>query len=549
MKLLLRVVTPDGVEVVRSFDQDEVVLGRASECDLAVADRSVSRRHARLFRVSGCWWVEDLGSRNGTVVDGVRVLGEAPLEEGSTIRVGGSVISVESGSGRGSPEDPSSGKHARYVPATSLLEALTVKGRPAAEGADRLARVVERLQLLNEVHQALARPWSLQELLAMILDGVFMHLRPEQGAIFLRENDGSYACVANRSERETGPATLYSRSLLREVAEKGMAALVLDARTDSRFAAARSLVTSGVRSLAAAPLLGPDGPLGMIVVGSRLHVRQFDEEDLELLTSLASVAAMRIRNLHLAEEAAERRRLEREVALARRIQQALLPETLPEVAGWELWASTIPSRGASGDMFKVVERKGPELVFLVADVSGKGIGAALLTASLEALTAVPIQDGYSPSQILNGGNSLLCDRTPPEKFATAFLGVLNPATGVLTWCNAGHPPGLVLEREGGARRLDATGVPVGLFAEARYEEMEELIAPGEMLVLYTDGFTEAESAEGEELGVDGLVALCRKHRHRAPEEFGAVLARELESFAGEGAFADDRTLVVARRLP
>ncbi len=548
MGLLLRVVTPDGAEVVRSFDTDEVVLGRGSDCDLAVPDRAISRRHARLFKVSGCWWVEDLGSRNGTVVDGVRVTGEAPLEEGSTIRAGGTVIAVEAGSGRGGKEDPASGKHSRYVPATRLLEGIRVEGEPPAAGAGHLARVAQRLQLLNEVHQALARPWSLRELLSMILDGVFEHLRPEQGAIFLREADGSYACVASRSEEGRGPAALHSRSLLREVAEKGMAALVLDARTDSRFASARSLVTSGVRSLAAAPLLDPDGPLGMIVVGSRLHVRQFDEDDLELLTSLASVAAMRIRNLRLAEEAAERRRLEREVALARRIQQVLLPETLPRVEGWELWGSTIPSRGASGDMFKVVERDGPELVFLVADVSGKGIGAALLTASLEALTAVPIQDGYSPGRVLDGGNRLLCERTPPEKFATAFLGVLNPATGVLRWCNAGHPPGLVLERDGGVRWLEATGVPVGLFPDSRYVEEEEVIAPGETLVLYTDGFTEAESPDGEELGVDGLETLCRTHRGRSPEELGAVLAAELDSFAGEGAFADDRTLVVARRL-
>jgi serine phosphatase RsbU (regulator of sigma subunit) len=306
-------------------------------------------------------------------------------------------------------------------------------------------------------------------------------------------------------------------------------------------------VTTGVRSLAAAPLLDPDGPLGMIVVGSRLHVRQFEEEDMELLTSLASVAAMRIRNVRLAEEAAERRRLQREVALARRIQEALLPETLPEVPGWELWGVTVPSRGVSGDMFKVVRREDGCIVLLLADVSGKGMGASLLTASLEALTAVPIQDGYPPGKVFRWAGRLLHDRTPPEKYATAFLGVLDPEEGELVWCNAGHPPGLILEPRGSCRRLGTTGIPLGLFADADYGEQTGTVERGETLVLYSDGVTEA-ARDGEELGVDGLERICSANLDLTAQELGSAISGELERFAGEGAFADDRTLIVARRL-
>ncbi len=549
MTLVLRMLAPDGVEVVNRFHGDEVVLGRSSECDLVVPDQSVSRQHARLFRNESGWWVQDLGSRNGTVVDTVRITTPAPLEEGSTIRMGSSLIVVESGSDVRTPAEKESDSHTRYVPAVTLLEGLQLRRRktdgPGA--ATQLEEVASRLELLNEVHQALAEPWALSDLLAMILDRVFEHLQPEQAAIFLREADDAYTCAASRSKTEGGAAVLYSKSLLSEVAGKGMSALVLDAQMDSRFAEAQSLVTSGVRSLAAAPLLDPEGSLGMIVVGSRIHVRQFDENELELLTSLASVAAMRIRNLHLAEEAAERRRLEREVALARRIQEVLLPSAFPDVPGWELWGTTIPSRGASGDMFKVVELEDGRIVFLIADVSGKGIGAALLTASLEALTAVPIQDGYPPSLVLGRAGRLLCERTPLEKFATAFLGVLEPESGMLTWSNAGHPPALVLQPDGGVRRLDATGVPVGLFLGAEYEEHGEQLAPGETLVLYTDGFTEVETANGE-LGVEGLVELCRHHVGSPSEELAAAVAQEIEELGGENAFSDDRTLVVARRI-
>lgn len=548
MTLVLRICPPVGVEVVNRFQGDEVILGRSSECDLVVPDQSVSRQHARLFRNEGGWWVEDLNSRNGTVVDTVRITTRAPLEEGSSIRMGSSLIVVESGSDVRTPAEKESDSHTQYVPAVTLLEGLQLRRRKTdGPGATtQLEELASRLELLNEVHQALAKPWALSDLLSMILDRVFEHLQPEQAAIFLREADDAYTCAASRSKTEGGAAVLYSKSLLSEVAGRGMSALVLDAQMDSRFAEAQSLLTSGVRSLAAAPLLDPDGPLGMIVVGSRIHVRQFGENELELLTSLASVAAMRIRNLHLAEEAAERRRLAREVALARRIQEVLLPSAFPDVPGWELWGTTIPSRDASGDMFKVVELEDGRIAFLIADVSGKGIGAALLTASFEALTAVPIQDGYPPSLVLGRAGRLLCERTPVEKFATVFLGVLEPESGMLTWSNAGHPPALVLQPDGGIRRLEATGMPVGLFLGAEYEEHSERLAPGETLVLYTDGFTEVETDEGE-LGVEGLIELCRHHVGRPPGELAAAVAQEIEALGGEDAFSDDRTLVVARR--
>ena len=174
---------------------------------------------------------------------------------------------------------------------------------------------------------------------------------------------------------------------MQQVVEERQAALVLDAQTDERFHEAMSLLDAGVRSLVAAPLLDPGGALGLIVLGSRLTVRQFAEEDMELLASLASVAAMRIRNVHLAEEAAERKRLEQEVALAREIQVGLLPDSLPEVEGWDIVAGNIPSRGVSGDFFKVEMRHDEsEVVLMLSDVSGKGIAASLLTA-LEALSA------------------------------------------------------------------------------------------------------------------------------------------------------------------
>jgi GAF domain-containing protein len=196
----------------------------------------------------------------------------------------------------------------------SAAELLQESGAPeppaGAPGDDRCGSYAQRLRTLDEVHEALGRTVAIEDLLDMILDRAFAALRAEEGEIFLKRAGGEYDCVASRSNRGTHHRCLYSTNLIREVAENGLAALVLDAELDDRFNKAMSILSSGVRSLVAAPLLDPDGPLGMMLLGSMFSVRRFNEEDMQQLASLASVAAMRIRNLRLAEGAAERKRLE-----------------------------------------------------------------------------------------------------------------------------------------------------------------------------------------------------------------------------------------------
>jgi serine phosphatase RsbU (regulator of sigma subunit) len=309
------------------------------------------------------------------------------------------------------------------------------------------------------------------------------------------------------------------------------------------------MLLSGIRSLVAAPLLDPEGTLGLIVLESRAGVRQFSEEDLELLVSLASVAALHLRNLALAMEAAERRRLQEELALARRIQVALLPDRLPELPGWELYGGNIPSRGVSGDYYEVVTRReGSECVLMVADISGKGMAASLLTISLQALSIGPIEDGLPPDEICARLSRLLYRRTPLEKYATAFLGVLEPATGRLRYTNAGHNPPLVLRAAGTVEELGATGVPLGLIAQAPYSAGETVLGFGDLLVLYTDGIVEAADPDQNEYGQERLAEICRKGRAEPCAVLADNLARDLDAFARGVPFADDRTLVLARRL-
>jgi sigma-B regulation protein RsbU (phosphoserine phosphatase) len=183
---------------------------------------------------------------------------------------------------------------------------------------------------------------------------------------------------------------------------------------------------------------------------------------------------------------------------------------------------------------------------MIADVSGKGMGASLLTVSLQALSEGPVEDGLPPDEICVRLSRQLFRRTPPEKFATAFLGVLEAATGLLRYTNAGHNPALLIRGNGTAERLAATGPPLGLFSVAPYRAAETVLAPGDLLVLYTDGFVEAENPAGEEYGLERLQAICL--RHPEGEELAAALDQDLERFVRGIPFADDRTLVTARRL-
>ncbi len=520
--LRLQITPAEGAPFDYSLRGDTVVVGRAMDADLTLADPFLSRRHSRFFRTGADLFVEDLGSRNGTIVNGQAIRQATRVRPGDVVKISNSVIAILAPAPVKAPEPADDFLDGTVFRRASEL--LDRQSAPAAANAADLRRYAERLKLLNEVHQALGRSLTLEELLELILDRAFDHLRPDRGAILLKETDGGYRPAASRSSLGGPEGLVFSRSLVREVAEKGMAAIVFDVQADERFAAAQSMLLSGIRSLIAAPLLDPEGSLGLIVLESRAGVRQFSEEDLELLVSLAAVAALHLRNLALALEAAERRRLQEELALARRIQVALLPDRLPEVPGWELYGGNIPSRGVSGDYYEVVTRdEGRECVLMVADVAGKGMAASLLTVSLQALSAGPIEDGLPPDEICARLSRQLYRRTPPEKYATAFLGILEPATGRLRYTNAGHNPPLVLRAAGTAEELGSTGVPIGLLPQATYSAAETVLGPGDVLVLYTDGLVEAADPEANEYGLERLQEVCLSARGETCESLPEIL--------------------------
>jgi serine phosphatase RsbU (regulator of sigma subunit)/pSer/pThr/pTyr-binding forkhead associated (FHA) protein len=532
---------------------DSLVIGRSAQADVSIADRSLSRRHARLFRDGDQWLLEDLASRHGTYINGRKVSQSTPVRAGDIIGLSGSLVTVRDSDAPSPPrqvEDISAQSVFRSAE-TIIGETLHMTaGEPSADpSADRakLVRWADRLRIVNEVHEALGRSMAVDELLELILDRVFLHLRPRHGAVFLKEGD-DLVCARHRSDVSGQEDFPESRRLVDEVVGKGLAAVVTDARTDEVFGT-ESMLSAGVRTLLAAPLMTPEGALGMIVLCSDSLDHQFSETDLELLVLLASAAALRIRIVKLTEEAVERQRFEQDVALARRIQVALLPAAMPQTPGVEIYGGNIPSRGVSGDYYQVMEgTSDDEVVIIVADVSGKGIGASLLTGYVDALFLAYLSEDHDPAEIFSRVSPQMNSKTPVESFATAFLGIFNVSTGRLRYASAGHDPPVLARATGDVEGLDPTGMPLGLMPTAEYTGGEAVLDVGDTLVLYTDGITEAANPEEEEYGRDRLAEICCGQRELSVDRLAEAIHHNVDEFVRGTPYHDDRTLVIMRRL-
>jgi serine phosphatase RsbU (regulator of sigma subunit) len=537
-------VEPPGAPPYR-FDcaADSVVVGRSSSADVHVADRYLSRKHARLYREPDGWYVETLSTRSPTLLNGTAIGGPTRLTPGDVLRLAETTVRIApSESSPPSPPKPDSLGGSRILrPAATMLDVPT-----KVTDAASLEKQTSRLSLLNEVHRALAQPISLEALADLILDRAFAHLTPEEGALYLRRPDGELYRAAVRRAPGLEGEPFHSRSLEEEVVGRGLAALVQDASLDDRFAAAESILFSGVRSIVAAPLLDPDGCLGMIVLHSRARVRQFSEEDMALLVSLGAAAALRLRNIALTDEAAERRLLERELTLANEIQMGMLPREFPEFPGLDLGTTLQPARSVGGDLYDVVGY-GEHVWFLVGDVAGKGVGAALFMAVTRTLFRAIVPTSPTVDNACARMNEELARDNEKAVFVTAFLGCLDLETGALEFVNAGHPPAYRLGGDGRVSALDAPpGLPLGAMGDYAHTPHRLDLRPREALFLYTDGITEAENEAGEQFSPSRLeTSLAGVGAAPAAEVLRKVIG-DVRAFAGETPQSDDLTALVLR---
>jgi serine phosphatase RsbU (regulator of sigma subunit) len=525
------------------------VIGRSSKADLVLADRFLSRIHARLFRKDEAWYVEDLGSRNTTLLNDRPLAHPTIVRPGDVIRLARSRLIVEPPEGVMASGDGLIGAPDEGLPGGTVLRSATLLLSPERElpsGGEAL-QLAARLRVLNEVHRALAAPITLEAVLDLVLDRAFAHLRPEEAAIFLRGSDGSLRRAASRQAAGEKEEPLFSRSLAHEVVNKGVAALVMDASQDERFKRSESIVVSGVRSLVAAPLLDSEGCLGMIALGAK-HRRPFGEDDMELLAALASAAALRLRNLALAEETARRRLLDRELELAHDIQMGMLPRAFPKRPEIDVAAALQPARSVGGDLYDV-EAEGERLWLLVGDVSGKGVGAALFMAVTKTLFRAIAPASGSVAAAMGRVNHELARDNDRAMFVTAFAARLDVASGELEYVNAGHNPTYRVDTRGAVTPLGGTVHPaLGALEGHEYQASVLRLEPGDLLVMYTDGVVEARNATGDEFQVLRLKSYLAGCAGASADKVVRGLVGRVEDFAGDAPQYDDVTVLALRWL-
>jgi phosphoserine phosphatase RsbU/P len=512
-----------------------VTLGRANDCTVPIRDRFLSRKHAEIGHDGRAWFVRDCGSVNGTMLNGARVVDRLPLKNGDRITLGDSELVFHEAESTSQFIAVDSGSHA-----TSL--AIPIDDDSEARGAELTARVLSSLAL------AFLEDHPMSELFDFILDRVVELLHPSCAAIALFGADrASFENVHLRREDPADVADLLiSRTLLQEVVDGRKVVSFVDSTLDDKLALAQSIIAQHIRSAVCAPLLVGEAVLGVLYVDFVVSRDAVGEREVRLLGHIARFAAVKLETTRLREEALAKAKIDEELRTAYTIQRRLLPASLPDIEGYTFAGSNRPCKTVSGDYYDVVVRPNGRIYFVIADVSGKGITAALVMSSVATAFAIFTRTDPSPADLLRDINLTLAPKTSPSKFVTMIAGVLDPATGEIEFANAGHVSPLVVSR-GGTTELSSTDLVVGLFAHAQYRNQSITLGAGDALVLFTDGVTEAENAAEEQLGLGPVRDLLQtQHGHHATSLLDTVEAC-VHEYIGDVPAGDDVTMLAFAR--
>ncbi len=553
-----------------------ITIGRSARNDLCLDDPFASRLHAEVRRSGDTFWLSDLGSANGTFLNGMRLSGPVQLQDGDRIRVGETEIEycekADTAPARGRTSILLTAASDQVPPeatitaessnsAANLLSSLSTTQQTLVRAVAPQAEVaqVDLLRIINRVSLTLLSPISLDETMRQVLDCVFEALPADRGYIMLlepaEEQKGEQAqlvCKAMKtrapgSEQAADSEVKISRSISEQVLKRGDSILTSDAQHDPRFQERKSILLSGIRSIMAVPLAVEGRISGMIYVDSPFGINRFTERDLQVLGVIASVAAIRIENMRLLEVQQERKRLADELAVASEIQLRLQPASPPAIAGYDLIGMSFPCYEVGGDYYDFIERRDGQIAIALGDVSGKGTGAALLMSSLHAAVRAQATTRLSACEVVSAINDYIYDNTPSNRYVTLFYSELDPRTHQLTYINAGHNAPILVRRSGEVTRLDVGGFPLGITPDGAYREGWSRLEAGDVLVIYSDGVTESLNEAEEEFGEARLIEVIRQHRDRTAAGLRDRIDEALTRFVGKARTVDDLTLVILKR--
>jgi serine phosphatase RsbU (regulator of sigma subunit)/pSer/pThr/pTyr-binding forkhead associated (FHA) protein len=535
----LLIHTPDGKTRTFALDRDRFTLGRAGNNELCYPDDAgLSRQHLAIEKVGDSWTIRDMGSKNGTFVNGNRIAAPHNLDPNDRITAGH--LALEFGN-----RAPTFDKTVMFIEA-SPSESTASTFVASLDGV--LAKEKElvgtpQMRALIQAGRELAGHMELSKLFELILHLSIDAVGASRGVVMTIEGEDLVVRAAK------GEGLRMSTAIRDRVLANKESIVIRDTRLDEALRGRMSIVEQQIRSMIAVPLQTEKRVIGLIYLDSPFFVREFTPEDLSLLTVMANVAAIRIEHARLAEVEQAERMMSHELEQAFDIQRRLLPEQAPDVPGLDLAGYNVPCRGVGGDYYDFIQCIDGRVALLVADVAGKGMPAALLMSNLQARAQVLFDDPADLGALVTRLNRVLKASCPGNRFVTFFIGVIDPATGEMIYVNAGHNQPMIVRGGGQVEQLETTGPILGILPKGEWSEKTCRLEVGDLVALYSDGVTESCPAEvDEEFGEKRLAAALVEMRGNSSKAIIDSVLQRLQTFIAGAPAADDITLVVANRV-
>ncbi len=414
----------------------------------------------------------------------------------------------------------------------------------------RLRQAVEELSIINEVATAVSSTSPLDQVVELIVQKCVKHLKVDQGAVLLFEKQEQAAALRTMVRKvQTNLRTIPYRlgdQITGWMLKNQQPLVINDFKSDGRFRLPAE-AEADVRSLLCVPLRLKGRMMGVLSVFNKRGSEGFSENDQRLLAIIGAQSAQVIENARLYEEEKSLQKMQQEVQMARDIQTRLLPKAPPAVAGFDIAGKSVSAQNVGGDYFDFLQFRDGRLGLCLADVSGKGISASLLMANVQATVRGQSVLGSSAAQCLHSSNLQLYQSTDTDKYVTLFYAVLDAEKHLLQYSNAGHNPPMLLKNASGEPALLSVGGPVlGILPEAPFEEATVSFDPGDLLLIYSDGYSEAMNHAFEEFGEERLLAVAQQNRHASATGLIDAIGEAVQKHCAGASQTDDMTMIVVR---
>ena len=413
----------------------------------------------------------------------------------------------------------------------------------------RLRNAVEELAILNEIAIAVSSTQSLDSIVNLVVNKCVKYLKVEQAVVMLlneKDLDKPFQTMIRKQDSAEGALPFRFDALLTGWMLKNKSPLLINnLKEDKRF----KLIgqdTINIISLLSVPLFLKGKMLGLLTVFNKKNGMDFTTEDQKLLAIIAAQSAHVIENARLHEEEHVYFKMREEMRLANEIQVNLLPHSSPEIQGYQISGKSIPAKDVGGDYFDFIPLENGKIAICLGDISGKGIPAALLMANLQATLRGQTILNFSCRECITFANKVLYLNTDSQKYATLFYGILDYKNNEISYCNAGHNNPILISRDNKVSRLDIGGIVVGIMPEYPFQETSIKLNAGEILVIFSDGITEAMNESGEEFEEDRLIKLLLELRDKSTDEIIAAILEKVNEFSGHAEPMDDKTIVVIK---